>query len=81
MAFKMKYNSGGFPFKKTDEDPKTYKLGLNELGENLKKDRSKHFSDKFPVHEDYNYPEPFNPKMLLYKGRRNFKKFINKFKK
>ena len=56
MAFKMKYNSSSFPFKKTDEDPETYKLGLDELGENPKKDRSKYFSEEFPVHEDYNYP-------------------------
>ena len=78
MAFKMKYNSSSFPFKKTDEDPETYKLGLDELGENPKKARSKYFSEEFPVHEDYNYPKPG---FSLYKGKMNFKRFINKFRK
>jgi hypothetical protein len=79
MAFKMKYNSGGFPFKKTDEDPDTYKLGLDELGESpAPKDHSKYFSGKFPVHKDYNHPRPG---FSLYKGKANFKHFINMFKK
>ena len=74
----MKYNSDGFPFKKTDEDPKTYKLGLDVLGENPKKTRDKYFTSKFPVHKDYNSPKPG---FSFYKGKMNFKRFINKFKK
>jgi len=60
------------PFRKTDEDPNTFKLGLNELGENPQKDRSKYFSSKFPVHEDYNHPDPLSPKMMLYKAKKKF---------
>ena len=78
MAFKMKYNSSGFPFKKTDEDSKTYKLGLDELGESPEKSTSKYFSSKFPVHKDYNHPKPG---FSLYKGKVNFKRFIDKFRK
>ena len=79
MAFKMKYNGGGFPFKKTDEDPDTYKLGLDELGESpAPKDHSKYFSGKFPVHKDYNHPAPG---FKLWKGKVNFKRFIDKFRK
>ena len=35
MAFKMKYNNSSFPFRNGDEDENTYKLGVNELGENV----------------------------------------------
>ena len=63
------------PFKKANEDPNTFKLGLNKLGENPKKDRSKYFSDKFPVHKDYNHPKPG---FSLYKGKMNLKRLLNK---